>query len=67
MSNLQLSALVRAALTRLTTCHKHETPYTPPGRVCELCLLESMTGRTHRTMAQIMAGCVAPSWEREQL
>ena len=46
-------------------CPKHETRLN--GRYCDLCRLESLTGRTHRSVQQIMDGCVAPSWEREQL
>ena len=50
--------------TRAWICPKHEI-----GLVghCDLCVLESLTGRTHRTVNQIMEGLIVPSWEREQL
>ena len=65
MTNLQLTTLIRLALTRLRTCQRHDIPLENGG--CHLCVLESRMGRGQRTVRQIMAGEVLPSWERGSL
>jgi hypothetical protein len=64
-SSTEILAIVHRAIRLLRTCPKHETAL--DNRYCNLCLLEGLTGRTHRSVNQIMEGCVVPSWERKQL
>lgn len=68
MTRATVTARIHAALAKFRVCHDHARTV-PPGQgfSCDYCLLEQKTGRRHRTINQIMAGVVPPSWERERI